>query len=138
MKRMGIDDQIKAAIQDLVAPARQRRRPPRRQDRLDSLAAQMGHMRGEHVAELRRVDASRAARYAPGERPPDARSTYVGLALSGGGIRSATFSLGLLQGMHRLGVLRAVDYLSTVSGGGFTGSWWTAWLNREHPASPEP
>jgi len=57
MKRMGIDDQIKAAIQDLVAPARQRRRPPRRQDRLDSLAAQMGHMRGEHVAEIRRVDA---------------------------------------------------------------------------------
>ena len=89
-------------------------------------------------AERREIDASRAVRYAPGETPPDARSTYVGLALSGGGIRSATFSLGLLQGLHRLGVLRAVDYLSTVSGGGFTGSWWTAWLNREHPASEEP
>ena len=46
--------------------------------------------------------------------------TYVGLALSGGGIRSATFSLGVLQAMHDLGALRTVDYLSTVSGGGTT------------------
>jgi len=46
----------------------------------------------------------------------------MGLALSGGGIRSASFSLGVLQGLHRFGVLRHVDYLSTVSGGGYIGS----------------
>ena len=46
----------------------------------------------------------------------------VGLALSGGGIRSATFSLGVLQGLAQLKLLRNVDYLSTVSGGGYTGS----------------
>lgn len=53
-----------------------------------------------------------------------------GLALSGGGIRSATFNLGLLQALAQLGVLRQVDYLSTVSGGGYIGGFWTAWLAR--------
>src|SRR2546425_1126639 len=61
----------------------------------------------------------------------DPRTNCVGLALSGGGIRSATFSLGLLQGLNALGVLRAVDYLSTVSGGGYVGGWWSAWLSRK-------
>lgn len=46
----------------------------------------------------------------------------VGLAISGGGIRSATFGLGVVQGLARAGVLRRIDYLSTVSGGGFIGS----------------
>ncbi len=46
----------------------------------------------------------------------------VGLAFSGGGVRSATVNLGILQGLERYGLLRHVDYLSTVSGGGFIGS----------------
>jgi hypothetical protein len=46
----------------------------------------------------------------------------VGLALSGGGIRSAMFNLGLLQALHRSGLLRYADYLSTVSGGGYVGA----------------
>ena len=46
----------------------------------------------------------------------------VGLALSGGGIRSATFCLGILQVLARRNALRMVDYLSTVSGGGYIGS----------------
>jgi choline dehydrogenase-like flavoprotein len=46
----------------------------------------------------------------------------TGLALSGGGIRSATFSLGVLQGLARGGCLRRLDFLSTVSGGGYIGS----------------
>lgn len=55
------------------------------------------------------------------------------VCLSGGGIRSATFALGVLQALAHLGVLRNVDYLSTVSGGGYTGGWLTAWLHRERP-----
>ena len=55
----------------------------------------------------------------------------VGLALSGGGIRSATFCLGVLQELNRLNLLRIFDYVSTVSGGGFAGGWWSAWLSRE-------
>ncbi len=55
----------------------------------------------------------------------------VGLALSGGGIRSATFNLGLLQGLHKVRLLPLVDYLSTVSGGGYVGAFWSAWLKRQ-------
>jgi hypothetical protein len=46
----------------------------------------------------------------------------VGLALSGGGIRSATFSLGIMQAFASRGLLKRIDYLSTVSGGGYIGS----------------
>lgn len=46
----------------------------------------------------------------------------VGLALSGGGVRSACVSLGLLQALHQCGLLRFVDYLSTVLGGGYAGA----------------
>lgn len=45
----------------------------------------------------------------------------VGLALSGGGIRSATFSLGFIRRLAKNQLLHRVDYLSTVSGGGYTG-----------------
>ncbi|MFO0907072.1 MAG: hypothetical protein U0794_01680 [Isosphaeraceae bacterium] len=46
----------------------------------------------------------------------------VGLALSGGGIRSASFNVGLIQSLQQSGLLRQVDYLSTVSGGGYAGA----------------
>jgi hypothetical protein len=57
-------------------------------------------------------------------------SDDVGLSLSGGGIRSATFNLGLLQGLDRLELLKSVKYLSTVSGGGYIGGFWSSWLAR--------
>ena len=64
----------------------------------------------------------------------------VGLALSGGGVRSATFALGLMRGLAQShsadaatagpekrtlaseGLLGRLDYLSTVSGGGYVGA----------------
>jgi hypothetical protein len=60
-------------------------------------------------------------------RPDQAPST--GLALSGGGIRSAVFCLGVLQGLAKHGVLKNFDYMSTVSGGGYIGSSLT-WFTR--------
>ena len=54
----------------------------------------------------------------------------VGLTFSGGGIRSATFNLGVLQGLANLGLLRFIDYLSTVSGGGYVGNWLAACIRR--------
>jgi hypothetical protein len=54
------------------------------------------------------------------------------LCLSGGGIRSGTFALGVLQGLARCNLLEKFDYLSTVSGGGYIGGWLTAWIHR-HP-----
>jgi hypothetical protein len=61
-------------------------------------------------------------------------SSFWGLAISGGGIRSATFGLGVLQALARVPapegadgkergrLLRLFDYLSTVSGGGYIGA----------------
>ena len=77
MPRMGIYDQVKSAIQDIVAPALHEMRgeiqvmhadlrrldtkidnvDARLSDKTDSLAAQMGHMKGELIVEIRRVDA---------------------------------------------------------------------------------
>ncbi len=52
----------------------------------------------------------------------DWESPTIGLALSGGGVRSATFCIGLLRALAKNGVLRRFDYLSTVSGGGYAGA----------------
>lgn len=52
------------------------------------------------------------------------------LCISGGGIRSATFALGLLQGFASGGILEKFHYLSTVSGGGYIGSWLSSWSRR--------
>ena len=65
----------------------------------------------------------------------DRSSPVIGLALSGGGIRSATFSLGILQALSSKRLLRRIDYLSTVSGGGYIGSF-LGGLFVARPASP--
>lgn len=52
------------------------------------------------------------------------------LCFSGGGIRSATFGLGILQALAHWKLLDSFDYLSTVSGGGYIGSWLSAWIKR--------
>lgn len=52
------------------------------------------------------------------------------LSISGGGIRSATFALGVMQGLARTRILEKFDYVSTVSGGGYIGSWLSSWIRR--------
>ena len=54
-----------------------------------------------------------------------------GVALSGGGIRSAAFNLGLLQALAHHRLLSKIDYLSTASGGGYIGCWLVAWIKNE-------
>ncbi|HYC79196.1 MAG TPA: hypothetical protein VEI02_16375 [Planctomycetota bacterium] len=72
-----------------------------------------------------------ARRRAVGLEPPQAdRSDWVGVACSGGGIRSATFCLGVFQALARLGLTRRIDLLSTVSGGGYFGSFYTRLFTR--------
>lgn len=65
--------------------------------------------------------------YSTNETPED----LVGLACSGGGIRAATVCLGVSQILAKHGVLKQVDYLSTVSGGGYFGSFISSYLNSE-------
>jgi len=89
--------------------------------------------------ELDEIDDSRKAREVPGagEQKPfcDINGAHarhlIGLAFSGGGIRSATFNLGVLQGLAGARLLSRIDYLSTVSGGGYIGSWLAAWVKRQ-------
>lgn len=53
---------------------------------------------------------------------PSTALELTGIACSGGGIRSASFCLGVLQGLQSRGTLDRMDYLSTVSGGGYIGT----------------
>jgi len=79
-----------------------------------------------------------AERRAPGSSIPTAvdvsdlaaQMELTGVAFSGGGIRSATFNLGVLQKLAEFGLLEKVDYLSTVSGGGYIGGWLAGWIHR--------
>ncbi|MEZ5728219.1 MAG: patatin-like phospholipase family protein [Burkholderiaceae bacterium] len=60
----------------------------------------------------------------------------TGLAFSGGGIRSASFGLGVLQSLSRAGLLSRFDYLSGVSGGGYILGWLLAWSYRTKGGLP--
>ena len=84
--------------------------------------------------ELKRLNHSRAKREISF---PAHSGNLTGLAFSGGGIRSATFNLGVLQALAEKGLLRKFDYLSTVSGGGYIGSWLAAFTKRRTDPKPE-
>ena len=65
-----------------------------------------------------------------GTGPGSPPLNVVALALSGGGIRSASFSLGVVQAFNERGVFKSIDYLSTVSGGGYLGASISATMNK--------
>jgi hypothetical protein len=68
--------------------------------------------------------------------PKRVKDGLVGLALSGGGIRSATTNLGILQTLSCRGVLPLVDYICTVSGGGYIGSCLSSLLSLDDQTPP--
>ncbi len=75
----------------------------------------------------------------PASEPYQLPANAVGLALSGGGIRSATFCLGIIQALAKMNRLRSVDYLSTASGGGYAGAFLGTMLQRTaSPLRPDP
>ncbi|WP_428374490.1 patatin-like phospholipase family protein [Lichenicoccus sp.] len=90
-------------------------------------------------AQLAWEDVLKEERKAIGLEDPEQANA---LCLSGGGIRSAAFCLGVLQSLEAQGLLDKFHYLSTVSGGGFIGSWLTRsrayrrWAGKTPP--PEP
>jgi len=81
---------------------------------IDKGSAQLMQAEAEYIAALRKSRGDVTTQ--------DDTGNLVGLALSGGGIRSATFSMGVMQALARRGLLKRFDYLSTVSGGGYIGS----------------
>jgi predicted acylesterase/phospholipase RssA len=83
--------------------------------------------------EVRKAELSEiATRRAKAELQGDPHANLTGLALSGGGIRSASFNLGVLQALVEKGVFRYIDFLSTVSGGGYIGSFISSLAYRQH------
>jgi hypothetical protein len=58
-----------------------------------------------------------------------------GVALSGGGVRSAMFSVGVLKGLYDANLLNHVDVISSVSGGGYA-SYWLYRSQFRSPAAP--
>ncbi|MBN9508790.1 MAG: patatin-like phospholipase family protein, partial [Alphaproteobacteria bacterium] len=95
--------------------------PPPRLSTVQALAEELALLRPEA-----RPPVADAAAYAAAA----GRAELSALCLSGGGIRSAAFSLGVIQGLARRGLLDRFDYLSTVSGGGFIGGWLDALAHR--------
>ncbi|CAN7504196.1 hypothetical protein [Polaromonas sp. LjRoot131] len=111
---------------------------------------------GGLTAELEAIASRRAFVYADGKGPEES----WGLALSGGGIRSATFCLGVLQALAKAPfnvpaekngpepkapqppsagawpLLARFDFLSTVSGGGYTGGFFSALFRAREPQQP--
>lgn len=87
-------------------------------------------------AERARVKERRAAvGRQDADEPENALHDATGLALSGGGIRSATFCLGIVQVLVRRKLFLQFDYLSTVSGGGYLGSFLSCALGTVPPGA---
>jgi hypothetical protein len=90
------------------------------------------------VQQVRSLSASRNVRdhlnpaWVPGQpKNPDALAPeQFGVCFSGGGIRSASVNLGVIQSLAKAGFLRQVHYLSGVSGGGYILGWLTGWIAR--------
>ncbi len=119
-----------AGLEILAGPPMLRGYPPN-QDALQAQNARALESRGEIVN-------GRDCCLAPNNQPMadewayrDARRVRNGppevcLALSGGGIRSAAFSIGVLKGLQETAQLKTVDAVSAVSGGAYATAWYLA------------
>ncbi len=114
-----------------------------------SVFSPSGRQRKEKVLELRGLSEPNLEKYAAALKDCVAKEQPLkkilhaakptALCFSGGGIRSASFGLGVLTQLARLSrgagdksVLNKIDYVSTVSGGGYVGSWFTGWLRAKN------
>jgi len=101
---------------------------------------------GIDVVDTLGVLASESERIWPHEPRPRSLDEYYAIAqrngqaalcLSGGGIRSASFALGVLQALSAKGLLTGFHYLSTVSGGGYMGAWLQRWIHEPNWDAPK-
>ena len=84
----------------------------------------------------------------PTDRPPHGEKTWdppapgsaprIGVSLSGGGIRSAAYSLGALQALREKGKLDDAEYLTAVSGGGYLAAGWALSQAESTPGMTPP
>ena len=97
--------------------------------------------RTHHILAVERERYLKIRREKNGLEPPT-NDNLTGLCISGGGVRSATLGLGMLQAFLKKDILKKFDYLSTVSGGGYIGACLSSLMSREpnnsEKYSPEP
>ena len=87
----------------------------------------------KYIADRRHTNDEGSGTHGNSKVPPG----LIGLAFSGGGIRSATFHLGLLQALQEMDKLGKFDYLSTVSGGSYIAGWMVGHLGQtSYPHNP--
>jgi hypothetical protein len=91
---------------------------------------ELDHIRERHGRGRRRKIPKRTSLLSP-----TTGLDLTGLTCSGGGIRSASFCLGVLQGLQSKNVIAHIDYLSTVSGGGYIGTTMTIGMSRSSATS---
>jgi hypothetical protein len=109
---MAFPDVLRDELEAILGIALPKRVPPVRNDANSNSSAEASERAYEQTV-LKAVD--------------DSAADLSALCLSGGGIRSATFALGVMQGLARFGLLGHFHYLSSVSGGGYIASWLSAW-----------
>ena len=71
------------------------------------------------------------ARGKPGPQPASKTGYFIGVAISGGGSRSANFSAAVMLQLQRIGILQKADYISSVSGGSLTAAYYCAADDRD-------
>lgn len=71
------------------------------------------------------------------EERHDRKTPIIGLALAGGGTKAADFGLGVIQGLNEIGLLKNVDIISSVSGGGYSALWYYSRLINEKDTTIE-
>lgn len=113
--------------------------------RLDTLSGPLGTRKSNHTPAAISATYHPPSQLAPaGDRrriepatqvmttlPSSQDGCFVGVAISGGGSRSANFSAGILFQLDRLKLLEHVDYMSSVSGGSLTAAYYCASTTEE-------
>ena len=104
-------------------------------DILESPQSRITNKKKYFKKEYERIKIRRASFSNDNEPISESLTPIIGLGLSGGGIKSTSFQLGLLSGLHsvqnaqNISMLDKVDYLSSVSGG--------SWANGAYIATSE-
>jgi predicted acylesterase/phospholipase RssA len=101
---------------------------------------QKNHTRADLEADIAPLSTRSSRRVQPASGPATAPvevsddGYFVGLALSGGGSRSANFSAACMFQLQRFGLLQRVDYISSVSGGSLAGAYYCGSDKEWNPA----
>jgi len=125
-------EQYTGIVGEIIAMGDETHLAPRAKSLADVLADELDGKLGDEQTQELSVAEKQARLNAVYKRIHQEQADRSAICLSGGGIRSAIFALGILQGLAKTHLLGAFDYLSTVSGGGYVGGWFTAWI-KNHP-----